>query len=323
MDLCDILGTLLIGYLVIQAIRLVFADADLSVLWAARFGKNPSTLSGKIVWITGASSGIGEYLAYDLARVGCKLVLSARREEELLRVKKQCLANGGVKDSDILVLPMDMTDIDNHKKYTQKVLEHFGQIDILMNNAGRSQRAFVIDTEVEVDRQMMELNAISVFSLTKAVLPHMIKRKTGHLVVTSSIAGKVGAPFSATYCATKFAIQGWFDALRIEMAQHNITVTTICPGPVHSAIQREAFTAKSGVKYSDIADMSKVEKRVATSRCSELITVAIANKLEEVWISLNPVLMFTYAAQYMPSIARSVGKKMGVKVINQLREGQL
>jgi dehydrogenase/reductase SDR family protein 7 len=161
-------------------------------MWAERFGLKPDVLKGQVVWITGASSGIGRHLAYHLARVGCRLVLSARSSDDLENVRTECLATGCLNDSDILVLPFDITDNPSHAKATEKVINTFGQIDVLVNNAGRSQRAWIVDTELAVDREMIELNVIGQISLTKCVLPHMIERHCGQIVVTSSLAGKTG-----------------------------------------------------------------------------------------------------------------------------------
>uniref|UniRef100_A0A2C9KEQ5 Dehydrogenase/reductase SDR family member 7 n=1 Tax=Biomphalaria glabrata TaxID=6526 RepID=A0A2C9KEQ5_BIOGL len=166
-------------------------------------------LSGKVVWITGASSGIGEHIAYQLASVGCKLVLSARRKEELERVKQTCLlsSRNKISDEDVLILPLDVVKFESHKAAVQKVLDHFHKIDILLNNAGKFQKSGWKDTELEIDREIFELNVLGPVSLTQAVLPHMTERNKGQLVVMSSLAGIMGAPFSRSYCSSKHALQ--------------------------------------------------------------------------------------------------------------------
>ncbi|KAK7481161.1 hypothetical protein BaRGS_00027594 [Batillaria attramentaria] len=277
-------------------------------------------LRGQVIWVTGASSGIGEALVYQLASVGCRLILSARRTEELERVKKQCLLCGPLKDEDILVLTLDSTKFGTHAAAVEKVLEHFKQIDVLVNNAGRSQRAAWADISLEVDRQMLETNVLGVLSLTKCVLPHMMQRKAGHIVVMSSIAGKVGAPFSGSYTGSKHALHGWFETLRVEGAEYNIDVTLLCPGPVFSRLFEQAFTGEPGKVLG--REMGKEEKRMETSRCAYLCAVAIANRLDEAWISLQPVLVGTYVAQYAPSFYRGRMKRMGVEQLLKIREGQ-
>ncbi|XP_046579850.1 dehydrogenase/reductase SDR family member 7-like isoform X2 [Haliotis rubra] len=305
---------------VIQLLRLIKADCDLVLQWATCFGKSPKRLRGKVVWVTGASSGIGESLVYELASVGCRLVLSARREEELNRVKKQCLTCGPLQDNDIMVVPLDMVKQHEHADAVKKVLQHFKQIDILVNNAGRSQRAEWVKTSVDVDREMLETNVLGPLSLTKAVLPDMIARRDGHIVVMSSVAGKVGAPLSGSYTGSKHAIQGWFECLWVEQYPNNIKVTMVCPGPVFSNLLAIAMTEEKGKVVG--GEMKAGEKRMATSRCASLTAVAIANQLDEVWIALHPVLAFTYMFQYFPSFARRQACKIGLAKLKKMREGQ-
>ncbi|XP_062589349.1 dehydrogenase/reductase SDR family member 7-like [Saccostrea cucullata] len=302
-------------------VLILIGDCDLYLQFAENFGKKPNVLKDKVVWITGASSGIGECLAYELAKAGCKLCLSARREKELVRVKKECLLHGKVKDEDILVLPLDVLKFETHSQATQHVLKHFSKIDVLVNNAGRSQRALFEETSIETDREVLELNVLGVLSLTKQVLPHMLERKEGHIVVMSSIAGKLSAPNSASYTGSKHAIQGWFSTLAVETFDQNIAVTLLCPGPVFSNLLDTAFTGKPGEELKE--KMSSSDKRMSTARCAELCSIAIANRLSEAWIALNPVLLFTYGFQYFPNLSRVIAKRMGLKMLKNIREGRL
>ncbi|ESO90160.1 hypothetical protein LOTGIDRAFT_218247 [Lottia gigantea] len=293
----------LIIIVIIQFLRFIRSDCDLTLQYTQYMGKSPAAaLGNKVVWITGASSGIGEYFAYEMAAAGCKIILSARREEELNRVKKQCLLSGPVKDEDVLVLPLDILKFDSHKLAVEKALQHFKKIDVLVNNAGRSQRASWFKTELAVDRELLEVNVLGTLSLTKAVLPYMVERKEGHIVVVSSTAGKLGAPLSGSYTGTKHALQGWFESLRIEAVEYNIDITMVCPGPVFSNILSTAFTEEKDKEFG--GTMSPTDKRVTTDRCASLMAVAVANKLDEVWIALQPILFFMYLFQYCPSIAR-------------------
>ncbi|CAB4007971.1 dehydrogenase reductase SDR family member 7-like [Paramuricea clavata] len=225
-------------------------EVDITLKYYELFGKKVDELRDKVVWITGASSGIGENLAYELASVGCKLILSARRKQELERVKTKCSEIAGKKlndeDKDFLVLPLDVTKFDTHDQAVQTVLEHFGQIDILVNNSGRSQRGIIINTEFKVDQELFELNVLGTISLTKVVLPHMIERNAGHIVVVSSLTGKLGVPTSGTYSATKHALQGYFYSLRTEVYDNGIDVSIVCPGPVKSAIVENSVSEKFG-----------------------------------------------------------------------------
>lgn len=320
MDWCTLVWIAFVTYIVTQLFRLIFADCDLQLQWSEKFGKSTGVLGRKVVWITGASSGIGEHLAYELAKAGCRLVLSARREDELQRVKKECLSYGAQMDDDVLVLPLDILKFELHKPAVEEVLARFQQIDILVNNAGRTQRADWEKTELAVDREMLEINVLSVLSLTKLVLPHMLDRREGHIVNMSSLAGKLGAPMSGSYTGSKHAIQGWFNSLRAEVYDRNITVTNICPGPVFSNILKGSFTGKSGEMLG--GEMKEGEKRMSTSRCARLCAVAIANKMDEVWIAQHPSLMAVYGSQYMPTIFNWIYKKMGTKIAMRIREGR-
>ncbi len=193
-----------------------------------------------VVWITGASSGIGEELARQAAARGAKLVLSARQQPELERVRDACLAAGS---PDVLVLPLDVLAYDVMPAKTRAVVDHFGRIDLLVNNAGISQRSFCVDTDFSVYRQMMDINVLGQIALTQAVLPVMLEQGSGHIAVTASVAGKVGAPMRTGYCAAKHAVMGFFDALRTEVAADGIAVTTITPGFIRTNVARNALTA--------------------------------------------------------------------------------
>uniref|UniRef100_A0A8B9UF58 Dehydrogenase/reductase SDR family member 7 n=1 Tax=Anas zonorhyncha TaxID=75864 RepID=A0A8B9UF58_9AVES len=200
-------------------------------------------LRGKVVWVTGASSGIGEELAYQLSKIGAFLAISARREDELERVKKKCLQISTLTEKDILVLRLDLTDRSSHEAATNSVIKHFGKIDVLVNNGGRSQRSLFMDTNLDVYSAIMELNYLGTISLTKHVLKHMIERKRGKIVTVSSVMGIMGAPLASGYCASKHALQGFFNSLRTELTDYpEISIINICPGPVQSKIIQNVFT---------------------------------------------------------------------------------
>jgi NADP-dependent 3-hydroxy acid dehydrogenase YdfG len=157
--------------------------------------------SGKIVWITGASSGIGASLARDLARSGAQVVISARRAEELQRVAESCAG-----ERRPYVLPLDVTDYEAQKEALAEILAKFGRIDSVVLNAGRSQRATAADTAIEDTKSLFDLNFFSVIHLTKLVLPHFLAQKGGQFVVVSSVSGFLGTPVGSSYSATKFAL---------------------------------------------------------------------------------------------------------------------
>ncbi|HKX54532.1 MAG TPA: SDR family NAD(P)-dependent oxidoreductase [Xanthomonadales bacterium] len=176
---------------------------------------NRNQFPGQVVWITGASSGIGEALAVQFAQEKSKLVLSARRQNELERVRDRCLQAGA---SEVLVLPLDITDQAAFPTAVEQVKTRFGRIDMLINNAGLSQRSICVNTEMAVYRTLFEVDVMGQIALTKAVLPGMLAQGSGHIAVTSSVAGKIGAPQRTGYCAAKHAVMGFFDALRAEVA---------------------------------------------------------------------------------------------------------
>jgi len=190
----------------------------------------------KVVWITGASSGIGAALAESFAQEGATLILSARRRDELEHVVARCAGSGH------LVLPLDLTKSETFASSVDAVHRRFGRVDILVHNGGISQRALAQDTRLEVDRRLMEVNYFGAVALTKAVLPAMLAAKAGQLVVISSVAGKVGTPLRSAYSATKHALHGFFDCLRAEVTEAGLVVTLICPGYIRTDVSKNALT---------------------------------------------------------------------------------
>lgn len=195
----------------------------------------------KVIWITGASSGIGEELCYQLSALNAKIVLSARNIAELTRVQTNCINKGATADN-LLIVPLDVVDYPAMPDCLDKVIKKFGGINLLINNAGMSQRSFFVDTKFSVYKQMLEVNVLGQIALTQHVLPIMIKQGSGHIAITASIAGKIGVPLRTGYCAAKHAVMGFFDALRSEVADNNINVTTIVPGFVQTNVSKNALT---------------------------------------------------------------------------------
>ncbi|XP_072485483.1 dehydrogenase/reductase SDR family member 7 [Notamacropus eugenii] len=309
-----------LAYLGVQLIRFVRADGDLTLLWAEWQGRRPEwELSDMVIWVTGASSGIGEELVYQLSKLGASLVLSSRKVNELERVKNKCLEISNLKEKDILVLPLDLTDRSSHEAATERVLQHFGQIDILVNNGGRSQRSLFVETNLDVYKELMEINFLGTISLTKCVLPHMIERKQGKIVTVSSIVGLAGVPLGSGYAASKHALHGFFNSLRGELAMYpEITIMNICPGPVQSNIVQNAFTEEVSKKVENPGNQLY---KMSTSRCVRLMLVSMANDLKEAWISEHPQLFFCYIWQYAPTWAWWVTSKVGLRRIENFKSG--
>ncbi len=193
----------------------------------------------KTVWITGASSGIGEAFAKAFFKEDAKLILSSRREEELQRVKQEL----GADHSNCYILPLDLSNPESLASKASEALSIFGGIDVLVNNGGISQRSLFAETDMDTIRRLMEVNFFGTAELTRAVLPSMMERRSGQIIVTSSLAGKFGTKFRSGYAASKHALQGLFDCIRQEMYEYNIAVTIVCPGPIKTNITKNSLTA--------------------------------------------------------------------------------
>uniref|UniRef100_A0A8B9ZPU2 Dehydrogenase/reductase SDR family member 7 n=1 Tax=Anas zonorhyncha TaxID=75864 RepID=A0A8B9ZPU2_9AVES len=217
-------------------------------------------------------------------------------------------------EKDILVLRLDLTDRSSHEAATNSVIKHFGKIDVLVNNGGRSQRSLFMDTNLDVYSAIMELNYLGTISLTKHVLKHMIERKRGKIVTVSSVMGIMGAPLASGYCASKHALQGFFNSLRTELTDYpEISIINICPGPVQSKIIQNVFTENLGRKSLPLFN------GMPTDRCVRLTLVSTANDLKEAWISDHPYLAVCYLWQYAPTWAWWLMNRMGKRRIQNFK----
>lgn len=232
-------------------------------------------IKGKIAWITGASSGIGEALAIALSEKGAKIIISARRVEQLAAVKAKC-----AHPENVLILPLDLAEISTFESKTNTVLGHFGRIDLLFNNGGISQRSMALETPLKVDRQLMEINYFGTIALTKVVAPYMVQQKSGHFVVTSSLVGKFGSPWRTSYAAAKHALHGFFDSLRTELYDHHIKVTMVCPGFIKTDVSVNAL----GADGKPTGEMDNAQANgMPVDICAKKIILAVEkNKLETV-----------------------------------------
>ncbi len=195
------------------------------------------SFQNKVVWITGASSGIGEALAYTFAKQGARLVLSARREDELNRVA----AGTKLPSENYMILPFDVSKHDEAEAKAKEVLARFGQIDILVNNAGLSHWSKIKDMGMDVLKRIIDTNFMGGAALTKAVLPSMLEKKKGQIVVISSILGKIVTHKQAAYNASKHALHGFFDTLRAEYGGEGIKVLIVCPGFVNTNVAKNSL----------------------------------------------------------------------------------
>jgi short-subunit dehydrogenase len=260
----------------------------------------------QVVWITGASSGIGEALALQFAAARARVVLSARRESELERVRQRCL-KAGSESRNILVLPLDITDFGAMPAALDSVLEAFSRVDVLINNAGISQRGLCVDTDLEVYRRLLEVDVLGQIALTKCVLPLLQNQGAGHIAVTSSVAGKVGAPYRTGYCAAKHAVMGFFDALRAEVARHGIRVTTITPGFVRTNISVNALRG-------DGAAFGTVDQDIAggmdATRCAEVIVRGIGKGTPEIAVGEGMEMKALWVKRLFPRLVFRLAERM-------------
>ena len=194
----------------------------------------------KVIWITGASSGIGKEMALQYAeKENTALILSSRREKELEAVKKACSST-----ADIAILPLDLEAVEEAEATVSKALSFFGQIDVLINNGGVSQRSLIAETDYAVFERLLKINYLGTLALSRALLPHFIAQKKGHFVVVTSVMGKYGSPYRAGYCGAKHALHGFFDVMRMEHQKDGIDVTLLCPGFVQTQVTINALTGK-------------------------------------------------------------------------------
>lgn len=255
---------------------------------------NKKRFHNKVVWITGASSGIGEALAYALAREGARLILSARRAEELDRVKKQTQLG----ESDVLILPFDLAETSNASGWAAQVMNQFGRIDILVNNGGFSQRSYAKDTPIEIDRKIMEVNFFGTIALTKSVLPYMIRQNAGSIVVISSISGKFGFYLRSAYSASKHALHGFFESLRMEVFKNNISVLIVCPGKIKTNISINALT-QNGSKHG-VMDESH-NSGISADECACQIIEALVRNREEIYVG-GKELKAVWIKRFFPNL---------------------
>lgn len=241
-----------------------------------------SFFKDKVIWVTGASSGIGEALALELAKQEARLILSARREDELKRVA----ALTKLPELDLMILPFDLKDTSNATALTASIINKFGRIDMLVNNGGMSQRAEAEKTSIEIDRELMEINYFSYINLTKAVLPYMKRQKSGHIIVISSIAGKFGFYLRSGYSAAKHALHGFYESFRLETEKLGIKTLIVCPGKVKTNISLHAVTENG--KHGKM-DESHVDA-MSAEECAHIIMKAIQSNEEEILVGGKELL---------------------------------
>ncbi|MFO7869183.1 MAG: SDR family oxidoreductase [Bacteroidales bacterium] len=259
--------------------------------------------SNKTIWITGASSGIGKETALQLSRIkDVRLIISSRNEKKLQLVQQDCITNGARCE----VLTLDLEQTNTLKEKAFKALDIFKGIDILIHNGGISQRSAVIETPIENDRKIMEIDYFSSVILTKTILPHMVEKKSGHIVVVSSISGCFGFPLRSAYCAAKHAMYGFYESLDIEIRKHGIPVTIVSPGRIQTNISYSALT-KEGKAHGKMDEGQANGMPVET--CVRKMLKAIQKKKHEILIGNKEVLMVHFYRK-IPALFHAIAKNI-------------
>ncbi|MFD2033554.1 SDR family oxidoreductase [Belliella marina] len=261
-------------------------------------------MSTSVVWITGASSGIGEALVYEFAKSGYQAIISSRKKESLERVKSKT-----VDPNNIFVLPLDLSDSGNFDEIAAQAIAAFGHVDILINNGGISQRSLAVDTKLEVDRKIMEVNYFGSIALSKAILPHFIARKNGHFGVISSLVGKFGSPYRSSYAGAKHALHGFFDSLRAENFRENIKVTMICPGFIKTNVSINALTG-DGSPLNEMDDAQN--KGMSPEACAKAIRKGMESHKLEILVG-GKETMAVYLKRWFPGVFAKLIQKAKVR----------
>jgi len=260
-------------------------------------------LRNKTIWITGASSGVGEALTKLLARQKVNLIISSRRQEELERVSTECHGEAQVK-----VLTLDLEDSDSIITKTEEAISLFGRIDILINNGGISQRSMVVDTSLEVDRRLMEINFFGTIALTKAVLPHMLANGGGQIATVTSLTGIFGTPWRSGYAASKHALHGYFDSMRAELEDKGIKITLLALGFIRTNLSRVAL--KGDGSPNGAIDETH-QRGMSPEACAKKILKAIQKQKREVYIGKESY--GAYVKRFFPGLFARLIKKVKVR----------
>jgi short-subunit dehydrogenase len=259
--------------------------------------------TNKVVWITGASSGIGKALALELSKKNVKLILSSRNSKLLETVKNKCHSPENVK-----IIPLDLEKYETLSPIVTEALDLFGTIDILVNNGGISQRSLAKNTLINVDKRLIDINYLGTITLTKALLPHFEEKNSGHFVVITSIVGKIGTPLRSSYAASKHALHGFFDSLRAELNQ-KIKVTLVCPGFVQTNVSINALTGSG--KPQNKMDNATNNGLTPEYFVKELIK-AIEREKHEVYIGGFKEKLAVYTKRFFPKILARMIRKLAV-----------
>jgi short-subunit dehydrogenase len=256
----------------------------------------------KRIWITGASSGLGEALALELAAQQAHLILSSRNETALQKVANTCAAAGAAS---VLVQALDLERHETLENIARSILQQVGKIDVLVHCGGISQRSLTWETSLEVDKKIMNINYFGTIALTKAVLPSMLTHHLGHIVVISSVTGKIGWHQRSAYSASKHALHGFFDTLRMELRSSPIQITIVCPGYIHTQVSVHALRG-DGAEHREM-DLETAHG-MAPERAARAILRAVEKGKEEIWFG-GRELLGIYLKRFLPKYFSQLSKK--------------
>lgn len=265
---------------------------SLSGIWQKLMMERNSIFRGKVVWLTGASSGIGEALVYRFAQLGARLIISSNDIDGLERVRDAC---GGLSDI-ITCVPFDLSDTSGIEKLVEDQVNREDRIDYLINIGGISQRARIEETPLWLDRKIFEINYFGTINLTKAVLPHMIKNRSGHILATSSITGRFGFPLRSAYSASKQALHGFIETLYLENKQYNIKASVIIPGRVRTQISFHALDGE-GKEHGKMDDGQA--KGLLPEKAADIIIRGIRKNKREILVGRSELLLL-YVRRIFP-----------------------
>ena len=264
--------------------------------------KKDKIFTSKVAWITGASSGIGESLVYKFVRLGASVVASSNDMPELERVKAACDDNSSM----VHCVPFDLADTLEINKIVEKQIFKMGRIDFLLNLGGISQRARIDETPLWLDRKIFEINYFGTIALTKAILPYMVRQRSGHILATSSISGRFGFPLRSAYSASKQALHGFFETLYLENKKFNIRSTVIIPGRVRTAISIHALDPE-GKEYG-ILDAGQ-EKGISSAKAAEIIINGIIRNKREILVGRSELILL-HIRRYCPWLFFRIADKI-------------
>jgi dehydrogenase/reductase SDR family protein 7B len=264
--------------------------------------KRQEKFAGKVAWITGASSGIGEALVHEFLLNGAIVIASSNDSAGLERVRSECDGNGEM----LFCVPFDLADTSGIESLVKQTYDKLGRIDYLVNIGGVSQRARIEETPLWLDRKIFEINYFGTIAISKAVLPYMVKQRTGHILATSSISGRFGFPLRSAYSASKQALHGFIETLYLENKQFNIRASVIIPGRVRTAISMHALDS-SGREHGKLDDGQA--KGLMPAQAARIIINGIQKNKREILVGKSELLIL-HIRRYFPWLFFRIADKI-------------